>query len=409
MRKILIVIIILGWSGNTLFSQDSLEWKVLLLKKGREYKEKEELFDFSSSGFYLCENCIYNLQIDSGEYINGRLTDVKLDTLFFTHFFNETAAFRAEENLDTIAYHYSKLKQISLISDRSLGLRETHSLRKFDFIFKKDSAGYFLPSRWEKIFKNDNKLYEIVPHLTAQGIGFLFEENGKTYYFYGGGMTKPDAAKRDTRFIKRNVIGFTPANVDEINGLSLSFYTINTKNAQHGEENHLTVNGLNVGLNPFVIFFIILDPFADAVNSDNIQYYHEKIKDKSRTTINGVNLGISSFMLGAKINGFSLAVGKTLAYKIEGVTISGVSNFAYKIQGVSLSSIHNRATILEGVQIGAVNLNAKMNGVQLGVFNRSRQMRGLQIGLINISQQTKGLQIGLWNKNAKRSLPFVNW
>jgi hypothetical protein len=35
--------------------------------------------------------------------------------------------------------------------------------------------------------------------------------------------------------------------------------------------------------------------------------------------------------------------------------------------------------------------------------------RGVQIALFNSSMNFKGIQIGLWNKNQKRSLPFINW
>nr|WP_312322087.1 hypothetical protein [Soonwooa sp.] len=47
--------------------------------------------------------------------------------------------------------------------------------------------------------------------------------------------------------------------------------------------------------------------------------------------------------------------------------------------------------------------------MQIGVYNRMQTGFGIQIGLVNISKSTSGLQLGFWNRNGKRTMPFINF
>lgn len=333
-----------------------------------------------STGFYLYRNCVYEVDLKNKLHIGGRLIDIKPDTLFFTNFFNENAASKAKVKLDTIAVYYKQLDKIRLVADRTMQWYVNHSFDNYDFIFKKDTTNCNISSNWEKIFSNDTALYEIAPHLTQQGITWLFEENGKSYYFYGGGMTKPDRTKMDTTYSKRNFFWFTPNKVEKINGLAFGVFPENVKNDAYDERDSLTINGLNIEVNPFAIFWLtnggVSGPFPDS-----IEMYKEQIKDKYELRVNGINLSIVGTMSEARISGLNLAGLNTVVDNIQGITISGINNFCYELKGISIAGLRNRASI----------------------------GRGIQIGLFNKTTDLRGIQIGLWNINGKRSLPFINW
>jgi hypothetical protein len=266
-----------------------------------------------------------------------------------------------------------------MIADRSLGIFQKIRLSNFDFIFKEQTDHCMIPSEWGQIYSNDASLYEVVPHLTAQGLGLIYEENGQTYIFQGGGMEKPDRSQMDNTFDVRNVFWFTPCNVEEINGIALGLLPENVKNLHYGERAYLTINGLNLHLNPFAIMSIF-NPQFQGPFPDSISYYEEHLQKEIETQINGLNVSLVNNVNETKLSGVNIAGAITVNDEIDGVTVSGISNFAYKLKGVS---------------IAPVNLTTEGRGVQLGLFNKATDFRGIQIGL--------------WNKNAKRSLPFINW
>jgi hypothetical protein len=196
MKKIITIVYLLFLTCAA-FGQVDSTWNVLLLKKGNQLEAKPNMAAWSNTGFYLYKNCVYNITLKNEKQISGRLIDIKLDTLFFTNFFNANAARLTGVKLDTFAVDYKALGKMNLIADRALGLDNTYSFDSFDFIFKKDTTNYVFTSDWVAIFQNDSMKYELVAHMTAQGIGTLFEERGRTYYLYGTGMVKPDRSKID--------------------------------------------------------------------------------------------------------------------------------------------------------------------------------------------------------------------
>lgn len=381
MQKLTILIIAILLLTIKVFGQTDSCWTVLVIKKGSspDYTKAIE-GKFNPDGFYLFKNCIYEIDLKDKRKLSGRLIDISKDTLSFTNYFNQNVAFKAQTNLDTIKIHYRQLDKLNLISDRALGLYEKHSFDNFDFIFKKDTNNCILKSHWHEIFSNDNQIYELVPHLTAQGVDLLFEESGRTYYFYGAGMTKPDRSKMDNTYDKKNFIWFTPCNVEEINGIAIGLYTKNIKNREFNERDSLIVRGLSLEINPFSILAILFTSF-DGPYPDSINIYYEKIKNDWEVKINGVNISLVNTINEMEIRGFNFTPLVTVIDEVHGVTISGLNNFCYILNGVSIAGLRNRATIAKGLQIG--------------LFNKSTDMRGIQIGL--------------WNTNAKRSLPLINW
>lgn len=216
--------------------------------------------------------------------------------------------------------------------------------------------------------------------MTAQGIKLLFEENGRTYYFYGGGLTKPDRSKMDSTYNTRNVFWFTPCKVEEINGIALGFHAKNNKNEMFNERDSLIIRGINLEINPFAIF-ALLNPQLTGPYADSIDFYNEYIKKDWQVKVFGFNLSLMTTINEMEIRGLNLTGLFTVVDEIHGITISGLNNFSYKMNGISIAGIRNRATFAKGIQIG--------------LFNKSNDLRGFQFGL--------------WNINGRRSLPFINW
>ena len=363
------------------FGQADSCWTVLVLKKGNALKIKPNMSSFNTNGFYMYRNCIYEIDTKSGQHYSGRLIDIKPDTLYFTNYFNENAASKAGFNLDTLGLHIDQLDKLNLISDRSMGLYTKHSFDHFDLIFKRDTIHCSLASKWSQIYSNDSSAYELVPHLTAQGINLLFEESGRTYFYYGTGMIQSDRSKMDTTYDVKNVFWFTPCKVENINGLAFGVFSENIKNDHYYEKDSLTINGLNLEVNPFSIMSMLMYPAFIGPYPDSIEFYHEILKKDIETKINGININPINTINESEINGLNITGLITLVDEINGFSFSGISAFSYSLKGIGIAGIYNRATIA----------------------------KGLQIGLVNKSVNSKGIQIGLWNTNGKRSLPFINW
>lgn len=378
MKKILFALIFIAMTICAKAQSDTF-WSVLLLKKGVTLKKKQDMTAFSKTGFYLYRNCVYNISTKNKERINGRLVDIKPDTLFFTRYINPYAAQQAGSKYDTVAFHYKQLDKLHLVADRAMGIYKKYDLSDFEFIFKKGATNYMLLSNWGAIYANSADKYELVPHLTAQGVGSLYEEQGRAYFFYGGGLTKPDRSQMDQTYSVQNVLGLTPTKVEKINGIAFGFYTENIKNDPYNEPDSLVVNGLNLEFNPMAAFPVFWGPWKGPY-ADSIELYNTQLKPRIENRINGVSIGISTINE-TRFAGLNVVGGITVIDEIHGVSIAGVSNFAYKLKGVSIAALKNRAT----------------------------EAKGVQIGLINKATDMRGIQIGLWNTNGRRSLPFINW
>jgi hypothetical protein len=377
LSTLLIYFLFLNFSAS---GQPDSTWNVLLLEKGNKLVAKPHMAEFSKTGFYLYKNCVYEIELKNKKHINGRLINIKPDSLFFTNFFNSNVAYSSKTKLDTFAVFYKDLDKLNLISDRSMGLYIKYSLDNYDFTFTKDTINYFFESKWVAIYNDDPMKYELVAHMTAQGINTLFEENARTYFFYGSGMTKPDRSKMDNSYSTKNFFWFTPCKVEEINGIALGLFTKNIKNKMFNERDSLLIRGLNLKINPWEIFFL-LNPQLTGPYPDSLENYNQNIKKDWQVKINGVNISLASTINEMRIKGFNLTGLITVVDEIHGISISGINNFSYIMNGVSIAGLRNRATIAKGIQIG--------------LFNKTTQLRGFQFGL--------------WNINGKRSLPFLNW
>lgn len=124
--------------------------------------------------------------------------------------------------------------------------------------------------------------------------------------------------------------------------------------------------------------------------------------------INGLNLSTGSFRINT--NGIGIGLMAQYHYRSNGISIAGMQNMAEVQNGISVAPMGNDIDTLRGIAIGFGNSSAQVRGIQLGAFNDiTRQGVGIQVGIFNKAKKLRGFQIGLWNKNEKRSLPFINW
>jgi len=170
----------------------------------------------------------------------------------------------------------------------------------------------------------------------------------------------------------RNGIGFIPnSRTKKINGLAIG-PVLNPYDS-------IIINGFNLeilgGLISNPIFYDDKSDFKDTTKI-NKKYYKKYVQ-----VINGVNVGL---------------LGTTSNAQINGIALGGMSNTANEVNGLSITSIINKNQFFNGAEIAIV-------------ANHAVRGRGVQISAYNICYDLRGIQIGLWNKNGKRSLPFINW
>lgn len=166
------------------------------------------------------------------------------------------------------------------------------------------------------------------------------------------------------------VFSFSPGGADEVTGLMLNMFPSDSK--------FTSIKGLELELSPISPMIIGMSIFHIIELTTNDYSQHYDIPQEINKEIEGVHIGMLNIDP-SSINGFEI----------------NVLSFANSCNGLSIS---------------AINITNEINGVSVGVIrNFAEKCSGVQIGLINESDDLKGFQFGLWNKNNKRSLPFINW
>lgn len=159
---------------------------------------------------------------------------------------------------------------------------------------------------------------------------------------------------------------------------------------------------------------------AHEVNGVMINLFPDIEENKELTIIKGLELELSPavpLILGITL--VPVALGDH-SWRNETNNLETIK----EISGAHIGLINLEPTKIDGLEINAINLNSncsglsiaglnildEINGISIGLLrNYSSKCDGLQVGLINESPNLKGFQFGLWNKNQKRSLPFINW
>jgi hypothetical protein len=186
-----------------------------------------------------------------------------------------------------------------------------------------------------------------------------------------------EAAKKEKN---KYVIGFIPSSADNIFGIAIGLIgseaSCNTPNNKYS-------HGLNFqifGQGFIQVYYAFNPPFKQAYTSNLIQNEIIQIDSSIKRVVH---------------NGLIVSPFGTFTDQVNGVSISGFMSAGKKINGVSVNLLWN--------------LYYKIDGLSMGAFNSSLEINGVQIGVINKTIDLKGIQLGLWNRNAKRSLPLINW
>ncbi|MES2654067.1 MAG: hypothetical protein V4620_00660 [Bacteroidota bacterium] len=186
--------------------------------------------------------------------------------------------------------------------------------------------------------------------------------------------------KDSINFNKKYIAWFYPSHATHVYGLNIDFWF---KEGLWYQNTYPTINGVDINLNPLVIFtpiMMLLYSADSAFNSPPTLAMTDTINFSKFKQINGIQIALLN-MDATIINGLNINAFASRETGTRGVTISLLSNKEYFTNGLTLALFGNH--------------NTKCKGVQLGLVNSCRQL--------------KGIQFGLWNKNQKRSLPLINW
>lgn len=346
-------------------------------KKGQEIKFEAKDYMPAKSGFYLYRNCIYALVLKNKLQFFAKVTDIKKDSIYYTLYINEAAAYKNKEHQDTFSIHPASIRRIKMVADRIMSIYSSQPIAHYNYAFTSDLTPKRFETAIDTIFTKDSSqvsTYELVPYLTAQGIDRLYEQCGVTYYYRGISDENCEDITPD-KFIRKDGIWFSPSNANKVRGINIGLQTMNF----NGDP--LTVNGVN--LNADLMSLLVGSVAFLYMPFDNALINLPDSADISAVvnTVRGLSLSFGGLMGNNQVNGVSINGGFFSAIRTRGLIITGSQNLIDDFRGVIISALRNRTS----------------------------QGKGVQIGLLNICKHLKGVQIGLWNVNDKRRLPFINW
>lgn len=345
---------------------------VRIVKKGKQQKERPKMYTYNSRGFRLYKNCVYDFSLITGERYESQLLDIRQDTLIFKNYFNESVAKKNNQKLDTLYLNYRTILKLHLVIDEQIKLFKNIELDEYDFLFQADTMDCELPVYHIKAHPGDTNKYEVVPFLTQTGLRWMYEHDGKVYYYTG--QVQFDTIMIDRAYHKKAVWFIPPfdTKVDEINGLALGFIA-----APSNFRDSLRISGLCIELLPAGL----LAPFFGSFLGSN-DYVFSELPEPKRVNISGVTLSTGGVLMEVDtLSGFYIGGGTTWVNALHGFSLSGINTIAAESKGVSISGLRSQIR--------------KVKGVQIALSNSCVELHGVQIGLLNITQ--------------KRTTMFFNW
>jgi hypothetical protein len=202
--------------------------------------------------------------------------------------------------------------------------------------------------------------------------------------------------------IKSALVTFNPSKVAKnTNGINLGILDAYQKKR---------INGINIQANPITLIYLLAPKEIEVPK-----------EGEETATINGLHLSTGGMMDGKKLNGIGISM-YHIAQETNGISINGFNSNIGKMNGLQISwlsnsiekgnglelSFSNGAEKFNGLQIGLFNEINSGNGFQIGFYNSTKKLKGVQVGVINKSEN-RNFQIGFWNKNSKRTMPFINF
>ncbi len=216
-----------------------------------------------------------------------------------------------------------------------------------------------------------------------------------TFYF------GQDSLKQDLK-IKSALVTFNPSKIAKnTNGINLGILDAYQKQR---------INGINIQANPITLIYLLI-PKAIEIPKEG----------EETVTINGLHISTGGMTEGKKLNGIGISM-YHITQETNGISINGFNSNIGKMNGLQISWLNNSIEKGNGLQLSFSNGAEKLNGLQIGIFNEinsgnafqmglynsTKKLKGLQVGVINKSEN-RGFQIGFWNKNSKRTMPFINF
>jgi hypothetical protein len=374
MTKLLLSLLLMCTTA-CLAQQDSVQ-NLYFVKKSRPAVFGKKDYQPGKKAFYIYRNCVYYLVLSNKKEISVRVTDIRNNAIHYTLFINDTAS---ANEIDTAILYPSDIKRIRMIADRSVGLYTGFSLRRCRYHFVKSDSAKSFKQYIDTVYSADSSHstpYEIIPYLSHQGIGRLYKQCGKTYYYEGIGEPEcADTAKSIHPPIIKKWVWFTPSNANKISGLNISVQVFQAKDEQ------LAIHGVNLSADLLSVFGSFYALFS--IGMDNALINMKDTIDRSAilTRVSGLSLSGGGLVGNVKMNGVSINGGISTAIQTNGLVITGSQAITGEFNGMVICGLRNKA--IKG--------------------------RGVQIGLVNICKHLKGVQFGLWNVNSNRKLPLINW
>src|SRR6266536_4885992 len=168
-----------------LFRKSDSVWNVMILKKGNQPKIKDNMAEFSETGFYLYRNCFYDLKFRDKTKKTLRLIDIKLDTLTFIGISEKRDSNLAQAAKDTFLIDYKSIDKVLLLRDWGAETSKKIKCDDYYFIFHKSLIENKYESKYAYVFPSRESKSELVPRLSSYGITYHYEYGGKLYYYSG--------------------------------------------------------------------------------------------------------------------------------------------------------------------------------------------------------------------------------
>lgn len=181
--RIMIFFLILFQSDS--FGQSDSIWNVMILKKGNQPEIKDNMAEFSQTGFYLYRNCFYDLKFRDKTKKTLRLIDIKPDTLIFIGISEKRDSNFTQVAKDTFLIDYKNISKLLLIKDWGAENSKKINCDDYYFIFHKSVIDNRYDSKYAYVFPSGDSKNELVPRLSSGGITYHYEYGGKLYYYSG--------------------------------------------------------------------------------------------------------------------------------------------------------------------------------------------------------------------------------
>ncbi len=177
------------------FSQTDSIWNVMLINKDNKPEMKDNMAEFSKTGFYLYRNCFYDLKLIDKTKLTLRLIDIKPDTLVFIGISNKVDSDLNVIAKDTFFINYKSIDKLLLMKNKGGNSYKKAKCEDYYFVFHKSIIENRYKSKSAYVFPDSKS--EIVPRLSTHGITYYYEYDGELHYHSGIKVETPKYSDQD--------------------------------------------------------------------------------------------------------------------------------------------------------------------------------------------------------------------